>query len=167
MCGASDYDDFGVTVKLTAGPPKPTDKCDPEKAIFATQGKVAPYADLGVWAAADASLADIVGVGLEVELTLVGLQLPLVVNANLGFDKFNNASIIFDATLNLDIHTIDGEIEFYIEALWMKVATFTIVKWDGFHHKFPIFRTPTVSLPLFQLPNPVMPPEGSGSSESL
>jgi hypothetical protein len=158
--------DYGVKVNLSAHPPLPTDPCDAEKAVFATQGTVSPYADLGVWVSVDASLAGIVGVGLEVNLTLVGLKLPLTVNLDLGFDKANNAAITFNATLDLDLHTLDGEIDFYIEALWMKVATFTLVKWNGFHHDFPIFRTPTVTLPLFQLPIPVSPPEGNSGSET-
>ena len=51
-----------------------------------------------------------------------------------------------------------GQINFYIEALFMQVASFKIVSWPGFTQKFPIFRTPTVALTLAELNADINPP---------
>ena len=39
----------------------------------------------------------------------------------------------------------------YVKALFIKVFSVKLVDWDGFHHRFPIFRTPLVDLPYSEL----------------
>ena len=142
--------DYGVVVTLTATAAQKTD-CNAKAPIFEAKSTFTPFADLGGWVDADVSLAGIVGVGVEVDLTLVGIQLPLSASLTLGLDQ-QQLSILFQAGLDLVLTTLKGELDFYIEAFWTHVATFTIVKWDGFSHTFPVFRTPLVAIPLLELP---------------
>jgi hypothetical protein len=152
---------YGVVAMFNAAPPAAG--CDPKASIFNVSATFTPFADLGVWADADASIAGIVGVGLEVELTLVGLNLPLSASVKLGTSG-QVVTIRFDASLDLVLTTLKGEIDFYIKALFMKVASFTIVSWDGFRHTIPIFRTHE-TLELFPLtPGSITPPTGGGDT---
>ena len=156
---------YGVRAKFDVGAPKPPE-CDPDNPVFKADGTFAPFADLGLWISADVSLAGIVGVGVEVELTLVGIELPLQAKVWLGMDD-NQFSVNFQCTLDLVLTTLAGELSFYIELFWTKVASFTILKWDGFKYKFPIFRTPKVALSLFGLtPGSIAPPGGTNCSDN-
>ncbi len=161
--------DYGVMLDFKAAPPA-KDSCDVNGAsLFSASAQFQPYADLGVWVSADVSLAGIFGVGVEVDLTLVGLTLPLNVVLQVGPDpKAPTALAIgFNANLNLDLVTLKGELDFYIEAFWTHVATFKIVGWDGLHATIPIFRTPTVWLDLFKLPSgTILPPESNPNTKA-
>ena len=79
-------------------------------------------------------------------------QLPLDVSAQVIADPLpgeqDQLALQINADLTLDLYTLAGELDFYIEAFWTHVATFKIVGWEGLHHKIPIFRTPTVQLGL-------------------
>ena len=135
--------------------------CEPGNPLYQVTANFTPSADLGAWADADASLAGIVGVGLEVELTLIGLSLPLVAEAHVGNDPNNGdvMSIIFNAKLDLVLTTMKGQINLYIQALFMKVASFKLVSWPGYVARFPVFRTPTVALQLSQMPPSIDAPK--------
>ncbi len=152
--------DYGSTLTIATSVPV-AGSCDVKQPVFQVKSVFKPYADLGVWADADASLAGIVGVGLEVELTLVGLALPLTAEVHIGLNpnKANELSLMFNAGLDLELTTMAGQINFYIEALFMQVASFKIVSWPGFRQKFPIFRTPPVALPLSVLSQDIKAPE--------
>ncbi len=134
--------------------------CEPGNPLYRVTARFTPSADLGAWADADASLAGLVGVGLQVELTLIGLSLPLMAEVHIGPDPQNgNAlSIIFNAQLDLVLTTMKGQINLYIEALFMKVASFKLVSWPGYVARFPVFRTPTVALQLSQMPESIKAP---------
>ena len=138
----------------------PLGSCVVGNPIYEVTARFTPAADLGAWADAEASLAGIVGVGLEVELTLVGLSLPLVAEVHIGEDvnKNNLLSIIFNAQLDLVLTTMKGQINLYIEALFMKVASFKLVSWPGYVARFPVFRTPTVALELSKMPPSIKAP---------
>jgi hypothetical protein len=156
---------YGVRAKFDVGAPAPPD-CDPDNPLFKADAMFAPFADLGLWVSADVSLAGIIGVGVEVELTLVGIELPLQAKVWLGMAE-DQLSVNFQCTLDLVLTTLAGELSFYIEAFWTKVASFTILKWDGFKYKFPIFKTPKVSLPIMTLtPGSIAPPGGTVCSDS-
>ncbi|PTL76515.1 hypothetical protein [Vitiosangium sp. GDMCC 1.1324] len=154
---------YGGILSLNAKAPA-VGSCNPDAPLYSASALFTPYADLGVWADADASLAGIIGVGLEVELTLVGLSLPLSANVGLGVDAQNTPVITFSTALDLTLTTLKGEIDLYIKALFMKVASFTLVRWSGLSHTFPIFRT-SETLPLSPLTSGSieLPPSGSDS----
>ncbi|HYO56185.1 hypothetical protein [Archangium sp.] len=153
---------YGVIANFNAAPPAAG--CDPAASIFKVGATFTPFADLGVWADADASLAGIVGVGLEVELTLVGLNLPLSLTVKLGTDTYQNVTITFDAGLDLTLTTLKGELSLYIKALFMKVASFTLVSWDGFRHNIPLFRTHETLLLSPLQPGTITPPTPGGDT---
>jgi hypothetical protein len=161
--------DYGATLELTSEVPDPTscNTADPE--AWSAHAKFEPQANLGVWVSADATLAGMFGVGIEVDLTLLGLGLPLT--AEVKFDKNPDddmAAIKFDAELDLTLTTLKGELDFYIIAFFAKVASFKIVGWDGFVAKFPIFRTRPVYIDLAPLvPGAIHAPEGHEGSEDI
>lgn len=157
--------DYGVMVDFQVKTPRPTD-CDPVAPAFLASSTFMPFANLGGWVDADVSLAGIIGVGVEIELTLVGINLPLHAKLDLGTAQ-NLLSIEFDAGLELVLTTLKGELSFYLEAFWTKVFSVPIVKWDGFKYTLPIFRTPLVALHLSELPEgTILPPGGVALSES-
>lgn len=160
--------DYGVMIALSAGAAA-KNSCSVSAVVFGAQATFTPFADLGVWVDADASIAGgLVGVGVEVDLTLVGLQLPFNVKLALAVEG-NQIGLTFDARLDLVLTTLKGELDFYIKAFWIKVGSFTIVKWDGFSHKFPVFKTPHTLLPLAILPEGAIspPPVGTGGSSQM
>ena len=132
---------YGVILNLSAKAPTKGSCVTNSPAAYTVGANFTPAADLGVWVDADASLAGIVGVGVEGQLTLVGLSLPLNSTVKLGVDSTQNPALIFDLGLDLTLTTLKGELDIYLKALFMKVASFTLVSWDGYKHTFPIFRT--------------------------
>lgn len=164
--------DYGFVARFDAGGP-PTDPndplyCDSTAALFRASASFSPTADLGVWLDADASFLGF-GVGLEVDLVLVGLGLPLHAEIKLGLDPSNQMAIMFDAGLDLDLTTLKGQMSVYVKAFFMKVFSVKMIDWDGFHHRFPVFRTPTVALQIGNLgPGIITPPGGAiGSNAEL
>jgi hypothetical protein len=158
-----DYS-YGFIAGFKAGGP-PTDKkdpnyCNPQAKLYSASAMFEPQASLGAWLDADASFLGF-GVGLEVELTLVGIGLPLTAEVSLGLDKDQNLAILFDARLDLDLVTLKGSMGVYVKALFIKIFSITLVSWDGFHHKFPIFRTKDIGLPLGPLLSNIIEPAGS------
>jgi hypothetical protein len=148
---------YGVIANFSAKPPG-VGTCDPTGAIYKASATFTPFADLGVWADADASIAGIAGVGLEVNLTLVGLNLPLRASIGLGLNANQDLAITFDAGLDLVLTTLKGEINLYIKALFMKVGSFNLVSWPGLRHSIPVFRTHE-TLELWPLtPSSIQPP---------
>lgn len=156
--------DYGSTLTFESKVPA-LNSCELGAPIFTVKSLFKPYADLGVWVDADASLAGVVGVGLEVDLTLVGLALPLQAQVVIEKDpaQGNVFALVFNASLDLELTTMKGQINFYIEALFMQVASFKIVSWPGFTHRFPIFRTPTVALALTEMTGDILPPASNES----
>ncbi|MBS2022705.1 MAG: hypothetical protein JST92_09865 [Deltaproteobacteria bacterium] len=145
---AGIFFDYGAT--LTIGADVPSGKCDVSQGLDAwgAHAKFEPQADLGVWVSADATIGGAFGVGLEVDLILLGLGLPLTADVVLGVDpNTQQPAISFDAELDFTLTTLKGELDFYIIAFFIKVASFKIVGWDGFVQKFPIFRTHAESGP--------------------
>ncbi|MBS2025004.1 MAG: hypothetical protein JST92_21605 [Deltaproteobacteria bacterium] len=146
--------DYGVNVVLNAGTVT-SKSCVPSNPVLSATATFTPYADLGGWVDADASLlGGLVGVGVEIQLTLVGLQLPLSARLAVEPKNINNVpylGITFNAGLNLILTTLKGELDFYLKAFWVKVFSMKVFGWDGFSHTFPVFRTPEVNIPLVQL----------------
>jgi hypothetical protein len=85
-----------------------------------------------------ASIAGLAGIGVEVDLTLLGLGLPVKSSLGLGPEKLN-----FDTELNMDFHTLDGTLSVYAEALFFRLFDIEILSWDGLHNQVPLFNTNT------------------------
>jgi hypothetical protein len=162
--------DYGFIAQFDAGGP-PSDPNDPEYCdatapLFRAKASFTPSVDLGVWLDADASFLGF-GVGLEVDLVLVGLGLPLYAEVKLGLDSSQQMAIMFQAGLDLDLTSLKGQMSVYVKAFFMKVFSVKMIDWDGFHHRFPIFRTPLVALQIGLLgPNVITPPGGAPQSET-
>ncbi len=163
--------DYGASLNILSKVPDTTQPCDPNHVqAWEASATFEPQANLGVWVDADVSLAGIVGFGVEVDLTLLGLGLPLTGDVKYTLNPADNQpAISFDAELDLTLNTLSGQLDFYIIAFWTKVASWTIVSWNGFTAKFPIFRTPTVYLDLGDLavPGSIMPPGGDVSTDDI
>jgi hypothetical protein len=159
---------YGFTAGFQAGGP-PADKNDPNYCnasayLYKATATFTPQADLGAWLDADASFLGF-GVGLEVELTLVGIGLPLFAEVKLGVDA-GDLAILFQAGLDLDLVTLKGQMSVYVKAFFVKIFSVKLVDWDGFHHKFPVFRTPLVAVPLTPLVSDVILPIGSDKNHN-
>jgi hypothetical protein len=115
---------------------------------------IGPYGKLEAVVEAYASIAGLAGIGVEVELELLGIGLPVTANVDVkgpaGGTDMNKFTLDVGAGLNMDFHTLDGHLGIYAELLFMKLFDITILHWDGFHKTIPIFNTGT-SLPLFSL----------------
>ena len=165
---AGIFYDYGATLTLTTQVPgKVCDTVHP--ASWGTHAKFEPKVDLGVWVSADATIGGAFGVGLEVDLILLGLGLPLTADVTFEINPDDQQqSIKFQAELDFTLTTLKGELDFYIIAFFVKVASFKVVGWDGFVQKFPIFRITPVYIPLQPLtPGAIHPPGQSTASEDI
>lgn len=159
---------YGFIANFDAlGPPTdPNDPnyCNKSAALFRAKASFSPSVELGAWLDADASFLGF-GVGLEVDLVLIGLGLPMTAEVKLGLDPSQNLAILFEAGLDIDLSTLKGQMSVYVKAFFVKVFSVKLIDWDGFHHRFPVFRTPPVALPLFALgTGTVNPPGGATAS---
>lgn len=161
--------DYGAKLTLTSVVAQAGDCHVNEPTGWEANATFQPQADLGAWVTVDATLAGMFGVGFELDLVLVGLGLPLTADVKFTKNPDDNlAAIKFDAELDLTLTTLKGELDFYIIAFFAKVASFTIVSWDGFVSKFPIFRTRPVYIDLGPLtPGSIHSPEQTDGSEDI
>lgn len=137
---------FKYGVDATYGPTHVND-CNkgnhpPHPSIKMNAG-IKPYGELDAIVDAYASLAGLAGIGAEVQLTLLGIDLPA--NASIGIDtnpkKANELDFVVGTDLSMDFHTLDGSLSVYAELLFFKLFDITILHWDGFHKKIPIWNT--------------------------
>jgi hypothetical protein len=114
------------------------------------EGKIEPSGKLEAVVEAYASIAGLAGIGVEVDLELLGIGLPVEAEFYLGKpDPVKNADVFkkyqhtigfgADTSLNMDFHTMDGSLRLYAELLFMKLFDVEIVHWNGFHKTVPIF----------------------------
>ena len=129
------YYKYGTQVLMTATLPT-KNVCGTNFKLYSS---LTPFAELGAWADVDATIIGF-GAGLEVTLELLGLKLPLTTNLEVK-DINGIPHINFLAKLDLVLETLKGELALYIKAFGIKVASFELVRWKGFEHTFPIFRT--------------------------
>jgi hypothetical protein len=155
------YYKYGTTAMLAATIPS-ADDCT--GASFKLNTNITPFAELGVWADVDATIIGF-GAGLEVALQLLGLEIPLTTKLELK-EIEGQPKATFVATLDFVLSTLKGELSLYIKAFGVKVASFSLVKWKGFEHRFPIFRTKDVAIPVSQLaPGSIVPQGGAGGEQ--
>ena len=104
---------------------------------------IGPQGELDAIIDAYASLAGIAGVGVEVDLTLLGIGLPAANTMTL-----QPTNLSFDQSLIMDMHTLDGSLSVYAELVFIKLFDITIVSWNGIHHQVPLFNVKeTVPIP--------------------
>ncbi len=106
-----------------------------------------PQAELDGIIDAYASIAGLAGVGVDVNLTLLGIGLPATNSIRLDPKSLN-----INSTLNMDFHTLDGSLSVYAELLFFTLFDIEIMSWDGFHSTVPLFNTSTnVDMPALSL----------------
>ncbi len=140
---------YGADIIVQAGgPDKGTCKKDE---IFNIDGIVKPDAHLDLVVGADCSIAGIAGVGVDVDLVLLDIGLPVHGGARLKSSKDAVVSIVFDAGLDLTLGTLDGHMDAYAKFLGIKLFEVELFHWKGFHTKIPIFAFKSREFPLFDL----------------
>ncbi len=87
---------------------------------------------------ASASLAGLAGVGVECDITLLGIGLPANATANIS-----TSGLSLDTSLNMALSTLNGSLSVYAEALFFKLFDITIISWDGFDTRVPLFNSNT------------------------
>lgn len=136
------YGGFGeFTTKV---PNDCTSSLPPSPVMFEATAKIGPYVALYAIADIGVSLAHIIGVGVEVELTILSVSVPIHTSARI---VNRDASIWFEAEagLDLDVGTLDGKLKGYIEIFGGKIKK-EIVSWKGYHQVIPVFQTPTAAI---------------------
>jgi hypothetical protein len=104
---------------------------------------IGPQGEMDAIIDAYASLAGIAGVGVEVDLTLLGIGLPAANTMTL-----QPTNLSFDQSLVMDMHTLDGSLSVYAELVFIKLFDITIISWNGIHHQVPLFNVKeTVPIP--------------------
>lgn len=117
----------------------------PSPVMFEATAKVGPYVALYAIADIGVSLAHIIGVGVEVELTILSVSVPIHTAARIT-NKNNAMWFEAEAGLDLDVGTLDGKLKGYIEIFGGKIKK-EIVAWKGYHQIIPVFQTPTAAVP--------------------
>jgi hypothetical protein len=87
---------------------------------------------------ASASIAGLVGIGVECDLTLLGIGIPATATASI-----TPKGLSLDTSLNMSLSTLNGSLSVYAEALFFKLFDITIISWDGFDTRVPLFNTST------------------------
>lgn len=87
---------------------------------------------------ASASLAGLAGIGVECDITLLGIGLPANASATL-----TPTALSLDTSLNMSLSTLNGSLSVYAEALFFKLFDITIISWDGFDTRVPLFNAST------------------------
>jgi hypothetical protein len=101
-----------------------------------------PQAELDGIVDAYASIAGLAGVGVDINLTLLGLGLPVDTTAQLAINsKTSKPEIDIESKLNMDFHSLDGSLSVYAELLFFTLFDIEILSWDGFHDTVPLFNT--------------------------
>jgi hypothetical protein len=124
-----------------------------------TLGEAKGYARPWVKADAFASASvDIVVADGGVKLTLTLLKLDLPFNGDIKVYMLpsyapgaTEGTILVDATatLDLDLHTLDGKLSLFVDALWGAWSDeTTLLSWDGFHYSDRLFSVGRTGIPL-------------------
>jgi hypothetical protein len=105
-------------------------------------GRFTPETDLDFIATATASVAGIVGVQLEVDLTLLRLSLPIRSKASAEVRGNNEmASLAMTESLDMKIHAFDGRIYFYITGPFdARLFGWEVGNWEGSGYSPSLFR---------------------------
>ncbi len=74
------------------------------------------------------------GVGLFIEITIIGLDIPIEIDLVIPSRERLDWAIDID----LDVHTLDGEVSFGIE-IGKMLFDYTIIEWDGFHWVYNLY----------------------------
>jgi hypothetical protein len=107
--------------------------------------KLDPSAKLEAVVEAYASIAGLAGIGVEVDLELLGLSLPAEAEFYLGNANtaMNPGASGFgfgaDTSLPMNFHTLDGSLRLYAEALFTKLFDAEIINWHGLQATVPLF----------------------------
>ncbi|NOU31736.1 MAG: hypothetical protein HOO96_27860 [Polyangiaceae bacterium] len=127
---------YGADVFVFANAPA-KDQCS--KNLFEVGGGVEPYAHLDLVVGADCSIAGIAGVGVDVDIVLLDIRLPIHGGAALSSSPDNKLFIGFDAGLDLKLGTLDGHMSAYAKFIGIKLFEVELFHWKGLHTTIPLF----------------------------
>jgi hypothetical protein len=122
---------------------------------FGLSAGINPTANFGVWATADATVLGF-GAGVEVQLTLIQVGLPLTASVTMlpdqpdPIDPARPHVTAMDTQFGLDLtlSTLGGQMDVYGVVFGFHVFTTPIVTWQGPTWTVPLFHTPEVKIPL-------------------
>ena len=117
------------------GWPKPSSQ--PQIGLSAS---VTPSGSLDGIIDASASIAGLVGIGVECDITLLGIGIPATATASI-----TPTGLSLDTSLNMTLDTLSGSLSVYAEALFFKIFDITIISWDGITSTVPLFNTRTTA----------------------
>jgi hypothetical protein len=141
---------YGAEVSVTTAAP-PIGQCGKDPSLFNVTGAVTPEANLDLIVGADCSIAGIAGVGVDVDLEILKVGLPLRGGARLFADSTNKLNLGFDASLAMALGTLDGHMDAYAKFIGIKLFEVELFHWKGLHTEIPIFHFKSRSFPLFDL----------------
>jgi hypothetical protein len=128
---------YGADVIVTAAAPS-KDQCTP-KSLLEIGGAVVPFAHLDLVVGADCSIAGIAGVGVDVDVELLGIKLPLHGGAHLSSSADSKLWLNFDAGLTMHLETLGGHMSAYAKFLGIKLFEVELFHWKGLQTDVPIF----------------------------
>ncbi len=150
---------YGADVFVYAQAPI-KDQCT--KNLFQVGGGVVPYAHLDLVVGAECSIAGIAGVGVDVDIVLLDIRLPLHGGASLSATADNKLWLGFDAGLDLQLGTLDGHMSAFASFIGIKLFEIELFHWKGLHTTVPIFHFQPKKFPLLDLgASPVPPGDGA------
>jgi hypothetical protein len=114
----------------------------PARPSLGVTSTVAPDADLNGIVDADVGIGPpgLADVGMEVNLTLLGIGLPANAGLNLVGQGYQ-FDLQVNEGLNMDFHTLDGSLSVFADLLFFRLFDITLVSWKGIHHTIPLFNT--------------------------
>jgi hypothetical protein len=132
------------------------------KDLFKVGGGVVPYAHLDLVVGAECSIAGIAGVGVDVDIVLLDIKLPLHGGASLTASQDAKLYLGFDAGLDLQLGTLDGHMSAFASFIGIKLFEVELFHWKGLHTTVPIFHFQSKKFELADLGgNPVPPGDGA------
>ena len=119
-------------------------------------GKLVPSGEIDLDASVDVSILGF-GAGVECDLTLLGVDLPLRADTKITMTN-QKAALTFDLGLDAQLRTLDGVFSVYITVpLFGQVASWQIGGWQGIHYNFDLLHATSPPIQLDFLVNPVKP----------
>ena len=106
-------------------------------------GTIEPDGDLNAIVDADVGIGPpgLADVGIEVDLTLLGIGLPITAGVGMTVIPGNQLELTVSEGLNMDFHTLDGTMSVFADLLFFRLFDIQILSWAGLHHTVPLFNS--------------------------
>jgi hypothetical protein len=132
---------YSYAVNATVSPTHVDGCTNGGKPSLGLQGTIDPNGDLNAIIDADVGIGPpgLADVGIEVDLTLLGVGLPVTAGVNMEVQQGNLLTLGINEGLNMDFHTLDGSLSVFADLLFIRLFDITILSWAGLHHTIPLF----------------------------